>query len=353
MRKHLFPRSLGPLFACFLACHANADKVDDFIHDAVARQPIPGLALEVLQHGQVVKRAGYGLADIEWQIPVTPETEFEIGSVTKQFTAAGILLLAQEGKLSVDDHIAKYLRDVPATWEPITIRQLLTHTSGLPNYTSFGGFEFSRHLTQAQFIREIAAHPLLSPPGSIWSYCNTGFNLCGYIIENISGQRYWDFMRERVFAPLGMTNTTSRDPRQIIARRAHGYETDADGHFVNRDYDITDIFSAGAIVSTVDDLAKWSDSLDSHRLLLDATEQEMWTPVRLSNGQTHDYGFGWFLDPWHGHQNIGHSGTTDGFSASLQRFPQDQLVIIVLTNSNESGIATKLAKDLALLYFQP
>ncbi len=277
---------------------------------------------------------------------------FEIGSVSKQFTAAGILLLAQDGKLSVEDRISKYLTNTPESWREVTIRHLLTHTSGIPNYTGFDGFEFNRHLTQAEFIQQIGAHPPGFAAGAKWSYCNTGFNLLGYIIENVSGERYWDFMRGRIFAPLGMTNTTSRDPRALLPRRAHGYETNGAGQFINRDYEITDIFAAGAIVSTVDDLAKWSAALDRRELLTAATEEEMWTPVKLADGKTRDYGFGWFLDPWRGHPNIGHSGTTDGFSASFQRFPKDGLVIILLTNSDESNIATKLAKELALEFLK-
>jgi CubicO group peptidase (beta-lactamase class C family) len=327
-----------------------ADGVDDLVQNEMRRHTIPGLALEIIQNGKSAKIAGYGVANLEWRVPVTPETAFEIGSVTKQFTAAGILLLAQDGKLSVDDKISIHLRDAPASWTHITLRHLMTHTSGLKNYTGLDGFELTRHLTQAQFIRRMAREPLDFEPGEKWSYSNTGFSLLGYVIENVSGQGYWQFMRERVFGPLGMDSTTNRDPRNIIPRRASGYETNRAGQFVNRDYDLTDVFSAGAIVSTVGDLAKWNAGLDAHTLLTAVTEKEMWAPVRLNNGSTHAYGFGWFLDRLQGHENIGHSGSTSGFSASIQRFPKDGLTVIVLTNSDETGVATKLAKEIALLY---
>jgi CubicO group peptidase (beta-lactamase class C family) len=227
---------------------------------------------------------------------------------------------------------------------------LLTHTSGIRNYTTLEGFELTRHRTQAQFIRKMGGYPLDFAPGEKWSYCNSGFNLLGFIIENVSGEDYWQFMRERIFRPLGMSNTTNRDPRAIIPLRAGGYETDANGHYINRDYDLTDVFSAGAIVSTVGDLAKWNAALDAHELLTEASQQAMWTPVRLNDGSTHEYGFGWFLDPLNGHPNIGHSGSTSGFSASFQRFPRDRLTVIVLTNSNEEGIATQVAKKIAQFY---
>jgi D-alanyl-D-alanine carboxypeptidase len=343
----------GPVWvALVLLCGLDAlgDGVDDLALKEMRRHPIPGLAVEIIQNGKPVKIAGYGLANLEWQTPVTPETVFEIGSVTKQFTAAGILLLAQEGKLSVDDKISRYLKGTPESWTNITLRHLLTHTSGLKNYTGLDGFELTRHLTQAQFIRRMRREPLDFPPGAAWSYSNTGFSLLGYVIENVSGQGYWQFMRDRLFGPLGMSSTTSRDPRNVIPRRAAGYETNRAGQYVNRDYDLTDIFSAGAIVSTVGDLAKWNAALDGQKLLTAATEQEMWTPVRLNNGATHPYGFGWFLDPLQGQPNIGHSGSTSGFSASFQRFPKDGLAVIVLTNSDETGVATKLAKEIALLY---
>lgn len=329
---------------------ARADAVDDLVQREMRRHPIPGLALEIIQNGKPVKTSAYGLANLEWQTAVTPDTVFEIGSITKQFTAAGILLLAQEGRLSVDDKISRHLKDTPESWTNITLRHLLTHTSGIKNYTALEGFELTRRLTQAQFIRKIGGYPLDFPPGEKWSYCNSGFNLLGYVIENVSGRNYWAFMRQRIFGPLGMSSTTNRDPRSVIPRRASGYETNRAGQYINRDYDLTDVFSAGEIVSTVGDLAKWNAALDAQKLLAPATEQLMWTPVRLSNGRTHPYGFGWFLDPLQGHENIGHSGSTSGFSASIQRFPKDGLAVIVLTNSDETGVATKVAKDIALIY---
>ena len=196
----------------------------------------------------------------------------------------------------------------------------------------------------------MSAQPLDFQPGEKWSYCNSGFNLLGYVIENVSGTNYWAYMRDRIFVPLGMSSTTNRDPYSILAQRAAGYETNRGGQYINRDYDLTDIFSAGAIVSTVDDMARWNASLDSQKLLNTASEKEMWTAVRLNDGQTHAYGFGWFLSPLQGHKNIGHSGSTSGFSASLQRFPEDGLAVMVLTNSNEEGIATRVAKEIAMLY---
>jgi CubicO group peptidase (beta-lactamase class C family) len=304
----------------------------------------------VIQNDKTVKTAAYGFANLELRVPAGTDTAFEIGSITKQFTAAGILLLAQRGKLSVEDKISRYLEHTPPAWRDITIRHLLTHTSGLKSYTGLDGFELRRHLSQAQFIAAIAALPPEFPPGASWKYCNTGFNLLGYIIENVSGVSYWDFMYQNVFQPLGMNATTNRLPALIIPNRASGYEQ-TNHVLINRDYDLTDVFSAGALVSTVGDLAKWNAALDSDSLLHASTKAQMWTPTKLNNGTATKYGFGWFIDTINGHRNIGHSGSTSGFSASIQRFPDDQLTVIVLTNTDEE-IATTLARRVAEFFYR-
>jgi D-alanyl-D-alanine carboxypeptidase len=329
---------------------AVADQVDDYVKAQMQEHRIPGVALNVIRDGKSIKAAGYGLANVELNVAVTPETVFEIGSVTKQFTAAGILMLAQEGKLSVEDRISKYLKDTPPEWGEITIRHLLTHTSGIKSYTELDGFEVSRHLTQGQFIAAIGKQPMDFKPGHSWKYCNTGFNLLGYIIENVSGKNYWEFMSERIFRPLDMRATTSRLQKQIVPNRASGYEQ-VKHEWVNRDCNLTDIFSAGAIVSTVLDMEKWNAALDGEKLLNSASKTQMWTATKLGDGSVKKYGFAWNVDGMvEGHKNIGHSGSTSGFSASIQRFPDDRLAVIVLTNTDEQ-IATTLAHKVATFYF--
>lgn len=329
---------------------AFGDPTDDYLKAQIQEHRIPGLALNVIRDGKSIKTAACGLANVELNVPVRPETVFEIGSLTKQFTAAGILLLAQDGKLSVDDKISKYLKEVPEAWANVTVRHLLTHTSGIKSYTGLDGFDLWRHLTQAQFIKAIGEKPMDFQPGDSWKYCNTGYNLLGYIIENVSGKKYWEFMDERIFRPLEMRATTSRQPSQIVPNRASGYEQ-VKRQWVNRDYNLTDVFAAGAIVSTVLDLARWNAALDDDRLLNAASKVQMWTPVKLNDGSTKKYGFGWNVDgAVEGHKNIGHSGSTSGFSASLQRFPDDHLAVIVLTNTDEQ-IATTLAQKVATFFF--
>jgi len=208
----------------------------------------------------------------------------------------------------------------------------------------------TKHLTQKQFIEAIGKQPLEFQPGEAWKYCNTGFNLLGFIIENTSGKKYWNFMSDRIFRPLAMPATTDRRPGNIITNRADGYEQ-TNHLLINRDYDLTDVFSAGAIVSTVGDLAKWNAALDCESILTAASKEQMWTPAKLNNGKPTKYGFGWFIDSVEGHKNIGHGGSTSGFSASIQRFPDDKLAVIILTNTDEQ-IATTLAKKIASFYFK-
>lgn len=306
-------------------------------------------SLRIIQDGKVAKTATYGLANLELNVAVKPETVFEIGSITKQFTAAGILLLAQDGKLSVDDPISRYLKNTPAAWTNITIRHLLSHTSGIKSYTGLIGFELTRHLTQEQFIRAIGGHPLEFQPGESWKYSNTGFNLLGYIIENVTDKKYWDFMNERIFGPLEMTATRERRPGDIIPNRAAGYEQ-TNHVWINRDYDLTDVFAAGAIVSNIGDLAKWNAALEGEAILNASSKEQMWTPTKLKDGKMTKYGLGWFIERVEGHRNIGHGGATSGFSASIQRFPDDKLVVILLSNTDEQ-IGTTLARHVVRFYF--
>ena len=346
MRTHV---ALVSFLIIFIVC-ARGDQTDDYIQKQMREHRIPGVALTIIKDGKQVRTATYGVANIEQNALVKPETVFEIGSITKQFTAAGILLLAQDGKLMLDDKLGMHIKEIPAAWTNITLRHLMSHTSGLKNYTGLPGFELTRHLTQQQFIERLGKEPLDFQPGASWKYCNSGFNLLGFVIENVSGKNYWSFMQERIFQRLGMNATTDRLPMNIIANRAAGYEQ-TNHIWINRDYDLTDVFSAGAIVSTVGDLAKWNGALDGNELLKAGSKEQMWTPAKLNDGKATKYGLGWFIEDFEEHKVIGHSGSTSGFSASIQRFPKEHLAVIVLTNTDEQ-IATALARKVAGFYFE-
>ncbi len=328
-----------------------ADEIDNLLQQEMSDHRIPGMALAIIHRGVAVKTACYGLANLELGTPVKTNTVFEIGSITKQFTATCILLLQQQGKLSVEDRIARHLKDTPATWTNITIRHLLTHTSGIRSYTGLEGFEWRRHLTQTQFIKAIGEQELEFPPGESWKYSNSGYSLLGYVVENVSGTNYWQFLRYQILRPLGMNATTDRNPGTILTNRAAGYEQTNRTH-INRDYDLTDIFSAGALVSTAGDLAKWSAALDSTILLTPESKALLWKRQVLNNGEPTKYGLGWFIETVEGHPVNGHGGATSGFSASIQRFPDSDLTVILLTNTDEM-VATALARKAALLYLAP
>lgn len=346
------------LAALFFVWGARADNVDKLIKTQMQEHHVPGVACLVMKNGRTVKRFYGGYANLEWNAPVGPGTVFEIGSISKQFAAASILLLQEEGKLSVDDPISKYLTNTPPAWAGIKIRNLLSHTSGIHSYDDLDGFELRLHLPQAQFISRLAQHPLDFQPGKSWAYCNAGYNLVGYIVENVSGEDYLAFLRQHIFTPLGMTNTAMRDPLQVIPHRAAGYVYDH-GKYENRDYDLTDLFSAGSIVCTVSDLAKWDAALLDHRLLSESSRELWWTPARLNDGRpvpvsrdgSRTYGFGWFLETVNGHKNIGHGGVTAGFSGANELFPDDHLAVIVLSNTDDGGFAGDLALKIAPVYF--
>lgn len=337
------------LCAPLAASPARADRIDDYVREQMRLRHIPGLALAVVRDGRVVKEAGYGLASVELDVPVSPSTVFEIGSISKQITAAAVMMLVEEGKVSLDDPIAKYIAESPASWRGVTLRHLLTHTSGLKNYNGLPGFELTERLKRAEFVKRIGAYPPSFAPGEAHSYGNTNYSLLGYVIEQVSGKSYWQFVSERIFKPLGMTATRDRDPHDIIKKRAQGYEWE-DGQLVGRDYDLTDVFSAGAIVSTVQDLGKWEAGFSSGRLVKPASIEKIWTPVRLNFGATYPYGFGWYVETLRGHPVQRHGGQTAGFSASIARYPEDRVTVIVLCNIGTGGVARHIGQAIAKLY---
>lgn len=352
--------SLVVLILAAPALSLRADPVSELLQSELHKHHVPGLACKIVQTGQPDKNYFLGNANLEWRTPVTAETVFEIGSVSKQFAAAAILLLVEDGKLSLDDHISKFFTNAPASWSAITVRHLLTHTSGLKNYDRLEGFELRQHLTQAQFIDKLAVHPLNFEPGARWAYCNSAFNLLGYIVENVSGKTYWDFLQTRIFTPLQMTHTAIREPSQVIPHRAAGYVYTTNRLYLNRDYDLTDLFAAGSIVSTVDDLARWDAAITSDQLLKKSSRELWWTRAQLANGtrvrtgkglQAGGYGFAWFITTLHGHRNIGHSGITSGFSAANEFYPDDHLTVIILSNTDEGVFAGELARKIAPLFF--
>ena len=326
-----------------------AERVDAAVTMAMGRQQIPGLSLAVVKDGTVVFARGYGLANVELNVAATPETVYEIGSITKQFTATAVMMLVEEDKIALDDKITEHLSGLPEAWTGITVRHLLTHTSGIRNVNSLPGFARLRMTpgSQQKLVRILEASSLQFEPGSKWAYCNTGYQLLGWIIEKASGVPYATFLKERIFIPLDMQATQVNDSARIVKNRAGGYVLQEDT-LKNAGYvDMSFPFSAGAIVSTVTDLTKWGLALDQGKLLKPSSFEEMWTPVRLNGGKTHGYGFGWSLNKTtNGHSMLFHGGHIVGFRSFIVRYPEDRLTVIVLTNADFGSpkiIASKVA----------
>lgn len=328
---------------------AWADNIDAYIMTQMQKRHVPGVSLAVIRDGRLIKARAYGLANVELNVPVTIDTVFEIGSITKQFTASAIMLLVQEGKVKLDDPISNYLSGTPEAWNPVTVRHLLTHTSGIKTYTGLQGFEFSRRLKADEFIKALSDFPLDFPPGEKYSYSNSGYNLLGLIIEKVSGQSYWQFMAERIFRPVGMSATRDRDPKPIIPKRATGYEWE-NNRLTNRDANLTDVFSAGATVSNVLDLVKWDHALNTERPLKKSLKDQMWTPLRFNNGKPFPYSFGWNIEVFRGHRIIRHGGQTAGFSATFARYVDDRLTVILLCNLGDIGLANRMGQGIAKIY---
>jgi CubicO group peptidase (beta-lactamase class C family) len=336
----------------------KADNVDDYVSARMRQLHIPGLSLAIVHDGRVTKTQGYGFANLELNAHATKETVYEIGSNTKQFTAAAIMLLVEAGKIHLEDSITKYFPEAPETWRNITIRHLLSHTSGIQNHVAVPHWldvfktdlAFETTPSRDELLKMFFKLPLEFQPGETWAYDNTGYYLLGIIIEKASGKSYWHFLDERIFKPLGMNATRNTDPQPLVPNRASGYEWKND-HFENRPILLPSIaFSAGSLLSTVSDLVKWDAALSSEKLLTRSSLNQIWTAT-LTNGGADapfNYGFGWFVDSYHGHRLVQHSGGTPGFSSVIYRFIDDKLTIIILTNHSDN-IIDELAIDIAAL----
>jgi CubicO group peptidase (beta-lactamase class C family) len=349
MNQRITPFAIGNFIITFLfllAPAVNADAVDDLVRSRMQERHIPGAALAVVRNGKVVKIKGYGLASVEFSAPVTTDTVFEIGSVSKQMTAAGIMLLVEDGKVKLDEPISTYLPETPDAWNAVTVRHLLTHTSGIRSYTSLDGFELSRRVKIDGFIKQLSPYPLEFTPGEKNIYSNSGYNLLAYIIQTQSGKPFMEFMRERIFRPLGMMRTAERDPQYIIPLRAVGYEWRG-GRLAGRDGNLTDLMGAGSIVSTIEDMVKWEAALRGDKFLKPESRAEIWKQFAFNNGEPSSYGFGWRISDIRGHKLIGHTGQTAGFGAAIFRYVENGVTVIALTNLGESGMGSMLATAVA------
>jgi CubicO group peptidase (beta-lactamase class C family) len=316
-------------------------RMDQVVQSYVAGKKFMGTVL-VAQDGKILLDKGYGYANLEWQVPNNPEAKFRLGSITKQFTAASILLLEERGKLKTDDLVKKYMPDAPAAWDKITIYNLLTHTSGIPSFTGFADYR-STEATPTdpeKLVARFRDKPLEFQPGEKWKYSNSGYVLLGYLIEKISGQKYRDFVQENIFKPLGMKDSGYDSNSAIILHRAYGYSPGPNGPENAGYIDMSIPFSAGALYSTTHDLLRWEQGLFGGKVLSAASLKKMTTPFK------EDYACGLMVHTVNGHTEIEHGGGIEGFNTQLAYFPDDKLTVIVLGNLNgdaPESIAANLA----------
>ena len=311
-------------------------KATDSIADAVLRRGrVASMSIAVVRGRDTLVMKGYGLADIENEVPAAPQTVYRIGSVTKQFTSVAVMQLIEQGKLSLDDEVTKYVPSAPTHGRRILIRHLLNHTSGIPSYTDVGG-SFGRvmrlDLPHDSLLATIRDDSLQFEPGSHFYYNNTGYFLLGMVIERVTGKRYGDYLRDVLFTPNALASTVYCSEAPIIKHRARGYNGGAT--MMNADYISMDLpFAAGSLCSTIGDLVAWTRLLHSGKLVNASSFTTMTTPVKLSSGRPMSYGFGLSIDTLGSHRRVHHGGGINGFISELAHYPDDSLTVVVLANT--------------------
>ena len=337
---------------------AVSAKVDTVVEGQRKAQKIPGVSVAVCRDGKIVKASGYGLANVELDAPVTPATIFQTGSVGKQFTSMAVMMLMEEGKIGLDEKISKYIAEAPTAWKDVTVRNLLTHTSGIADYgaeeatMSKGVINFRKDYTEEELIQAFAKMPMDFAPGEKWSYSNTGYVLLGAIIHRVTGKFYGDFLQERIFKPLGMGSTRIISEADIVPHRSSGYLL-VKGELKNQEWVAPTLNTTadGALYTNVLDLAKWDAALYTTKLIKESSFEEMWTPVKLNDGKTYPYGFGWRLKSVGGRRVVSHDGAWQGFTMSIARYLDDHLTVIVMTNLDENNSDPgKIVEGVAEIY---
>jgi len=355
--------SLMLLITAFVSVDAAAQKINtkqltaeyDRMLSEKFRQGETGCAALVAKDGQIIYKKAFGMADLELNVPMQPDMVFRIGSMTKQFTAVAILQLMEQGKLSLQDDITKYIPDYPTHGYNITIEHLLTHTSGIKSYTNVP--EFQKYVRQdmkpEEAINTFRNLPMEFAPGTKWNYNNSGYFLLGYIIEKVSGKTYQEYIDENFFKPLGMTGSCYGNDSRIIKNRASGYQPGKDG-VQNADFlSMLLPYSAGAIQSTVEDIYRWNQALHSYKLVSKESLDKAFTEYKLANGKGTSYGYGWFLSQLQGSKTIEHGGAINGFLTNAIYFPEEDLFVALFSNSTSVGPDFTSQKMAALALGKP
>jgi len=345
----LFSSMAGSMAGAQETSRAALDAAN-YVRGEMQREKIPGVALLVSKAGTIVQAEGFGLANVELQVPVKPETVFQSGSMGKQFTATAVMMLVEEGKVGRDDPLTKYFADAPAAWKEVTVRELLSHTAGFGDYPE--KFDFRKDWTEDELVKVVEGIPPAYAPGTKWEYSNLGYLTLGILIHRVTGEFYGDFLQERIFRPLGMTTTRIISEADIVPNRAAGYRL-VQGELKNQEWvaPMVNTTADGSLYFSILDVAKWDAALYSEKLLKRSSLDQMWMPAKLQNGQPNKdgYGFGWFIGERNGHRLISHEGAWQGFKSYIGRYVNDQLTVVVLANLAEAE-PEKIAKKVADLY---
>jgi CubicO group peptidase (beta-lactamase class C family) len=311
------------------------ERIDTFVRAEQKRQQVPGVAVAVVSHGRVILAKGYGFANLEHKVPVDTDTLFQSGSLGKQFTAMAVMLQVEAGRLSLSDSITKYFPDAPASWAPITIRHLLTHTSGIRDLE--GLLDERKDYTDEDFAQFIYALPLDFPAGLRWSYSNSGYVMLGLLVNRVAGQNYVDVLGEQVFKPARMKTARGISEADVIPNRSAGYQL-VRGAMKNQTWVSPSLNTTGdgSLYFSLKDLLAWNDAVDDTAILTRESWRDILSPVKLNSGAAYAYGFGWFLEERNGQPLHQHTGSWQGFKTAYYRFLGDDLSIIVLANLKQA-----------------
>ncbi len=322
-------------------------RVDKFVEAEMRRQKVPGLALGIVSGNVVIAAKGYGYANVELSVPVTQDTVFQSGSVGKSFTAIAVMLQVEDGKLALDDRLSKYFPGAPASWQPITVRDLLNHTSGIPDWAEPDAhpqldgkpaIDFRRDYSEEELTKIASRLPLEFQAGSRFHYSNTGYVVLGVLVHRVSGRFYGDVLMDRVFKPLGMRTARVINEADIIKNRAAGYRL-VDGKLKNQEWvaPTWNTTADGSLYLSIRDYIAWDHGLRTGAILKPTSWTEVYTPGPQDDQGRHPYGFGWAIRSWHGKPWYYNSGGWQGFSACISRYLADDLTIVVLTNLAEGS----------------
>jgi len=329
----------------------SGDQIDSICNAAMTEAHIPGMVVGVFRRGEPVSVRAYGQANLETKSPVTRQTVFRIASISKQFTASAVMMLVKEGKLRLEDPVRKHLVDAPDEWEPVTIRHMLTHTSGIPEPT---GFQYTGNYDARAYLALFRAKPLTAAPGEVYAYNNHAYAALSLVVANVAGKPMREFVSERILNPLEMNTARFFRLEDVVPNRADG-SSFSSGRYVNRLMLRPEVFDgSGGLMMTIDDYGKWDRALWGDSLLDNGIKSQMWTPFKLKSGRMTSYGFGWTITGTGATAAVSHNGSTFGFTSRVKRHLGPRLSVVIFQNgAGPEGAINRLEAAISSHYLTP